>query len=928
MDIEEKSREIAAGLQAGNSKVMAPITVGAVLGILVYITSVFHGLRAPGGPFHFQVLIKVFLCFIVLGLPNVALFELWVRKKLLIASRVLAWDGDPVTLSHSRVIESILALIDFPHQFVVRFIIHWIIGAPLIILLFQVFYSFPAMELVFLAVGAMSILCLMATLHYFVIKFTYARPLAQALRRYPSYYERAEFSARRIQYRSKVLIYIIVLTGSMTWLTTHLSLSGQARTLDMQRKDYLSERMRQEGGVLKAPLGREHTRAELTSALEVIIGGNVSKALLLGPEGNNLLGDQDSEGEADIAGAAMQTSGNVVSLFSGGFWRGVFKRMAEKNFWVNDFFRLKKPLPVRVGQGLMHLYYSGGQYTMVVSLINGKWRLVTVQPMVRRSSQMVLVIAMAGVAIILSLVIARFMHLEIMSPLSRLVGSSKQVAAGDLSDPPPVMADDEMGELSVFHLRMVRSIKAMVAQISEASGSIDRAAVQIVSRTGEMEKGSVDQSMAVESTTAAITQMNQAMGNIGESVDTLATSAEESSASILEMNANNEEVANSSEQLSTTVVETTSGVEQMSASIKEVARHVQSTSEKASEAAEGMREMREEVKRVDGMAEESASVSEQVTTDSESGAAAVQSTIQGIGKIWETSREAAEVIERLGGRAREIGRILTVIEDVTEETSLLALNAAIIAAQAGEHGRGFAVVADEIKDLAERTQASTTEIADLIGKVQADAGDAVSAVERGEESVSKGVLLSEEAGEALKKIQESAMRSMQLSQNISASMKEQSDKADRTLSFFENIASMIEQIGTATQEQTRGSDQIMTAAERMRDIAVQVRKATREQAQGGRQISQAIEHVAEIANYINTSQQEQKKAAQHVLSEMEKISSIAAENNKNVDKVKQALDNLQVLADDLKAMLDTFQVEQDRAADTGRPEESPESERG
>ena len=119
------------------------------------------------------------------------------------------------------------------------------------------------------------------------------------------------------------------------------------------------------------------------------------------------------------------------------------------------------------------------------------------------------------------------------------------------------------------------------------------------------------------------------------------------------------------------------------------------------------------VKQIDGLAAQTAAMSEEVARDSEGGAGAVQSTIQGIGKIREISRQAAEVIERLSRRAREIGRILTVIEDVTEETNLLALNAAIIAAQAGEHGRGFGVVAEEIQELAEQTGSSTTEISSI-----------------------------------------------------------------------------------------------------------------------------------------------------------------------------------------------------------------------
>src|SRR6185436_12957981 len=124
--------------------------------------------------------------------------------------------------------------------------------------------------------------------------------------------------------------------------------------------------------------------------------------------------------------------------------------------------------------------------------------------------------------------------------------------------------------------------------------------------------------------------------------------------------------------------------------------------------------------------------SAEVSRDAEKGTDAVLRTIDGIDKIRDSTRLMATVIKSLGSRIQEIGNILNVIDDVAEQTNLLALNAAIIAAQSGEHGRGFAVVADEIKDLAERTGASTKEIADLIRGVQEQSKNAVAAINKGE----------------------------------------------------------------------------------------------------------------------------------------------------------------------------------------------------
>ncbi len=148
---------------------------------------------------------------------------------------------------------------------------------------------------------------------------------------------------------------------------------------------------------------------------------------------------------------------------------------------------------------------------------------------------------------------------------------------------------------------------------------------------------------------------------------------------------------------------------------------------------------------VETNANETARLSEQVSEDAQSGVESLQKTLSGIDRIKETSRTAAGVIESLGKRISDIGNILNVIDDVAEQTNLLALNAAIIAAQAGEHGKGFAVVAEEIKDLAERTGASTKEIAELIRSIQEESRNAVAVMNQGVKNVEEGVQLGREA---------------------------------------------------------------------------------------------------------------------------------------------------------------------------------------
>jgi methyl-accepting chemotaxis protein len=891
---------------------MTPITVAFALGIVVYVTVVLQGLQPPEPiadsmsfawdwlVFWGAAILRIVVLFLIVGVGiNTTLFELWSNRRNRELSRVLAWDGDYSTLSKEEALESILNLLDFPHRFVIRFIVQWLICAPLLVFSLRFFYGVPVLNLSRISLGVAAILCLMATIHYFVVKSFYIQQIGPALAKFPSYFERPELGAPRIHYRGKILIYILVLVGAITWITTHLSIAGQIRSACYQVDEYLNQRIKELGPNLESSLERNESQSMLNVGVLGIMGED-KYAYILNEKRENLLGREVPALERSIMDKV----------------KAIAQAQPKKTWtqWIKGLFF--QPLVIRITDRVYLAFADGRQYTVSVDPLgkDDRWHLVSIQPQSRSlaqlTTQMGPILAMFVVALILSLIFAQAMQREMTAPLTRIIESSKLVESGDLSDPKPIVADDEVGVLAAHHLRMVHSIKNMVRQIGQAASAIETATDLIAERTDEMALGSESQSVAVEETSAIIAEMNQTIASIAESVDTLASSAEESSASIVEMSATNDQVANSSESLSTGVENTTASIQEMSASIRQVADNVKSAAGKTSEMAGSMRETREAVREVDRMAAETASMSGQVAKDSETGAAAVQSTIRGIEKIRDNSREAAEVIERLSKRAREIGRILTVIEDVTEETNLLALNAAIIAAQAGEHGRGFAVVADEIKDLAERTQASTAEIADQVMAVQKEAKAAVTAVERGESSIEEGVNLSGEAGVALRKIQESAKRSLEMARRISDSTREQSNQVDQALSFFENMAGMVEQIHAATQDQNRGSDQIILASEKMKDIAIQVKKATREQAMGSKQITKAIEHITSIATYINTTQGEQRKAAQHVLSSITKISDIANRNVQGVEKVSESVANLKVLADEFKAMLDAFRIEE------------------
>jgi methyl-accepting chemotaxis protein len=177
----------------------------------------------------------------------------------------------------------------------------------------------------------------------------------------------------------------------------------------------------------------------------------------------------------------------------------------------------------------------------------------------------------------------------------------------------------------------------------------------------------------------------------------------------------------------------------------------------------------------------------------------------------------AKKVEELGKRSDEIGRIVGVIDDIADQTNLLALNAAIEAARAGEQGRGFAVVADEVRKLAERTTSATKEIAQMINNIQDETRVAVSAMETGTQQVEEGVNSTAEAGKALKQIIEMAEQVGEMITHIATAATEQSGAS-------EQVNQSMDQIARLNQESAAGSQEAASACQHLSGLALDLQK--------------------------------------------------------------------------------------------------------
>jgi methyl-accepting chemotaxis protein len=319
-----------------------------------------------------------------------------------------------------------------------------------------------------------------------------------------------------------------------------------------------------------------------------------------------------------------------------------------------------------------------------------------------------------------------------------------------------------------------------------------------------------------------------------------------------------------------------------------------------------MEEMASAMRAVDTSAETTAKLSRDVVARAELGQARVVQTIAGMEEIREATEAAERVIRGLGARTNEIGGILDVIEDVADETNLLALNAAIIAAQAGEQGKAFSVVAEEIKELADRVLASTKEIASLIGAVQLESENAIGAIEAGSGSVRDGVDLAAEAGRTLEEITEASRESGTRISEIVSSVREQTKAASHVVALMERVRESADQIAVAGAEQDRGNEVVDRSAQTMREVALQVRRTTEAQSAGFGRILESVNEARAAAEQITGVLAEQSGACTQVAGFLASVASGSRSNEESAEEVRVAMAGLTAEAASLRADIERF----------------------
>ncbi|MCM3666850.1 methyl-accepting chemotaxis protein [Mesobacillus subterraneus] len=295
-----------------------------------------------------------------------------------------------------------------------------------------------------------------------------------------------------------------------------------------------------------------------------------------------------------------------------------------------------------------------------------------------------------------------------------------------------------------------------------------------------------------------------------------------------------DQLASSSEQLNASSEQNNHATEQVANAIQEVASGTENQRNMVHQSTEVVTEMSESIDKIMENAQqvaETAAVAHEVVTEGEQ---SIKKSIEQMKNINETVADLGQVIHTLGTRSNEISQIVNVITEIANQTNLLALNAAIEAARAGEHGKGFAVVADEVRKLAEQSAKSTESIRHLIASIQADTNQAVVSMEKGSDEVEKGIQIVDHAGTSFRKIQTFVDNVSHQIHEVSASMEEMGHGAKQIVEFVSRIEEITagvnaesQEVSAATEEQLASMQEIAASAASLSYMAEELQESVR-----------------------------------------------------------------------------------------------------
>ena len=448
-------------------------------------------------------------------------------------------------------------------------------------------------------------------------------------------------------------------------------------------------------------------------------------------------------------------------------------------------------------------------------------------------------------------------------PLNSLVRTSEALAVGDVEQTVDVKSNDEIGRLAASQSRVIDYMKEMsgvATRVAQGDFTVE------VKPLSEKDAFGNAFSQLVDRQRDLIGKVKSVAASVSDASKQLTKAAEQTAQATQQIAGTIQQVAKGTAEQASALQQTASNVEQLSAAIDQIADGSQEQAKGVDEATGIVRKVSTSIAAVSGNAKAGADVWQSTAMSAREGARMTHDTVAGMGRVKKAMDVVSVRVTDLGERSVEIGKIVATIDDIAAQTNLLALNAAIEAARAGEQGRGFAVVADEVRKLAERSSMATKEIAGLVGGIQVGVKEAVNAMQQGSKEAEAGYKLATDAGGAL----------------------------DDILARSQSVGRQVEQISVAAQELQSLSSGMVEAIDQINRIVEQNAAATEQMAKSSGAVSRSVEATASVA--------EENSAAS------EEVSASVEEMSAQVEETLAAAQSLADMSEEMEGAVSVFRL--------------------